>query len=86
MQLENIKRELTFKAGDKVAARNMLGEILYPLVLRRSGQATAGKITGMLLELTTQEVLTLLEDPVSMDNKIVEAQNVLNTSGQKRGP
>jgi len=82
-QLEDIKKGLQARAHSRDAQRNMLGEILYPRVSSRAGQLLAGKITGMLLELTTGEVLQLLGDEVAMANKIQEAQSVLDSSTKR---
>lgn len=38
----------------------------------------AGKITGMLLEMDNQALLSLLENPDSLDGKVNEAIIVLN--------
>lgn len=64
--------------ASKSEQRNMLGEKLYPLIAEREPQL-AGKITGMLLELDTQEVLGLLEDPPAVAAKVDEARAVLET-------
>lgn len=64
--------------ASKPEQRNMLGEKLYPLIAEREPQL-AGKITGMLLELDTQEVLGLLEDPPAVAAKVDEARAVLET-------
>ncbi|KAJ2955089.1 hypothetical protein NQZ79_g8854 [Umbelopsis isabellina] len=56
--------------------KQMLGERLYPLIQQQQPEA-AGKITGMLLEMQTSELLHLLEDNEALDAKITEAVSVL---------
>jgi polyadenylate-binding protein len=57
--------------------KQMLGERLYPLIHQQQPEY-AGKITGMLLEMQTSELLHLLEDTEALENKITEAVEVLN--------
>eukprot|EP00958_Prasinococcus_capsulatus_P017407 scaffold1960_cov332-Prasinococcus_capsulatus_cf.AAC.5 len=56
--------------------RMMLGEALYPLV-EQLEPATAGKVTGMLLEMDQSEVLHLIESPDALRAKVQEAMTVL---------
>ena len=49
--------------------KNLVGERLYPLV-RRVHPELAGKITGMLLELTHAELLHLIETPDALRLKV----------------
>lgn len=57
----------------------MLGEQLFPLV-ERIERETAGKVTGMLLEMDQTEVLHLIESPDALKNKVAEAMDVLRAS------
>ncbi|KAJ9675384.1 hypothetical protein PVL29_024356 [Vitis rotundifolia] len=59
--------------------RLMLGEQLFPLV-ERIERETAGKVTGMLLEMDQTEVLHLIESPDALKNKVAEAMDVLRAS------
>lgn len=67
-------------AASKPQQRNMLGEMLYPRIAARE-QTLAGKITGMLLELDTSELLNMLEDGAVLAGKVDEAVSVLRQVG-----
>jgi hypothetical protein len=54
-----------------------LGEQLYTRVLDITGLATAGKITGMLLELSPSEVKDLIESDANLRTRVDEAQRLL---------
>jgi polyadenylate-binding protein len=56
--------------------KNMIGERLYPLVQMYEVQR-AGKITGMLLEMESSELLNLIESPDALQSKVREAMMVL---------
>eukprot|EP00455_Lapot_gusevi_P007376 TRINITY_DN13151_c0_g1_i1.p1 TRINITY_DN13151_c0_g1~~TRINITY_DN13151_c0_g1_i1.p1 ORF type:complete len:269 (-),score=33.09 TRINITY_DN13151_c0_g1_i1:79-837(-) len=56
--------------------KRMIGERLFPLIQSKQPQP-AGKITGMLLEMDNGELLTLLETPSTLNEKIEEAVQVL---------
>jgi len=57
--------------------KQMLGERLFPLI-QRMYPDLAGKITGMLLEIDNNELLSMLEDSDLLNEKIKEAVNVLS--------
>ena len=58
--------------------KNMIGERLYPLIHKEQPDPDlAGKITGMLLEMDTGELLYLLETPDALKSKIQDAIVVL---------
>jgi polyadenylate-binding protein len=68
--------------------KQLLGETLYPLIanhLAKIGQSDeqAGKITGMILELDTQELVHLIETPDVLVAKVTEALNVLAAAEKK---
>merc|ERR1712004_792970 len=58
--------------------KQMLGERMYPLVQAEVGAEQAGKVTGMLLEIDNNELLSMLEDSDLLSEKIKEAVNVLS--------
>lgn len=60
----------------------MLGERLFPMI-EKHGEVgdQAGKITGMLLDMDTPELLHLVESPEALRQKVVEAINVLAQHG-----
>merc|ERR1711998_781299 len=60
----------------------MLGERLFPLIEKHHEVGEqAGKITGMLLDMDTPELLHLIESPDALRQKVVEAINVLAPHG-----
>ncbi|KAE8664167.1 Polyadenylate-binding protein 7 [Hibiscus syriacus] len=60
----------------------ILGERLYPLVLKRQPDLVQ-KITGMLLEMDNSELLLLLESPESLAARVEEAMEVIKLSNAK---
>nr|DAD28650.1 TPA_asm: hypothetical protein HUJ06_030118 [Nelumbo nucifera] len=62
--------------------KQILGERLYPLVMKHKPELAA-KITGMLLEMDNSELLLLLESPESLVAKVEEALQVLKLSNTK---
>jgi len=59
--------------------KNILGEQLYKLI-SATNPSQAGKITGMLLELDTSEVLHLIDTPAALTDKVSEAIEALNAA------
>lgn len=62
--------------------KRYLGDRIYPLV-HYSHPEQANKITGMLLEMDTTDILHLLENTDALNAKIVEALNVLKENEKK---
>jgi len=62
--------------------KRYLGDRIYPLV-HYSHPEQANKITGMLLEMDTGDILHLLENTDALNAKIVEALNVLKENEKK---
>jgi polyadenylate-binding protein len=56
--------------------KNTLGERLYAKISEMQ-PVQAAKITGMLLEMDTPEILNVLEDPRTLTQKVQEAIHVL---------
>jgi len=63
-------------AAPEPQRKQIIGERLFPLV-KALQPATAGKITGMLLEMDNGELLHLLESSHSLKEKVEEATQVL---------
>lgn len=58
--------------------RQVIGERLYTqIVAKLEKKENAGKITGMLLEMDAAELLHLLESGEALDQKLAEANAVL---------
>ena len=53
--------------------KQMLGEKLYPII-QAAQPELAGKITGMLLEMENSEILHMLEDNTSLNDKVSVTQ------------
>jgi len=58
--------------------KQLIGEKLYPLVKEYCGEEDAGKVTGMILELENEELLTLIDKPGMVRDKVNEAKQVLD--------
>lgn len=57
-------------------AKNVMGERIYNTIIQKHPNEAA-KVTGMLLEMESNEILMLLENPDQLDAKVNEALNVL---------
>jgi polyadenylate-binding protein len=67
-----------FSTATQEDQKLMLGEALHRLVGELTNDdSTTGKITGMLLELDSQEVLELLADAERLKSKVSEAEDLL---------
>ena len=62
--------------------KNALGERLYAKI-QEINPDQAAKITGMLLEMDTPEILNVIEDGAMLHNKVSEAVNVLQQHAGK---
>jgi hypothetical protein len=58
--------------------KNLVGEFIYEYVERFVGEERAPKITGMLIDLTLDEIKSYLYDFNQLVNKINQAQQILN--------
>jgi polyadenylate-binding protein len=70
----------TLAAASPQEQKQMLGERLFPLI-HGLQPALAGKITGMLLEMSNDELLILLESSEELHSKVQEAVQVLEAHG-----
>jgi polyadenylate-binding protein len=69
---------------DKDKQRNILGELLFPLIKERVGESIAPKITGMLIDLDVleiEEIFEFLEDKDLLHERIEEAKNLILSEG-----
>ena len=69
----NMKYFLTLSSEGK---RQILGELLYPLVKAISGDSYASKVTGMLIDLSVlevSEVLEMIENNELLEERVEEA-------------
>jgi len=66
------------KAMPSYAQKNFLGARLFPMIEKQPGVGEqAGKITGMLLDMDTDDLLNLIESPEALRAKVKEAIEVL---------
>jgi len=69
-----------FNALEKDKQRNILGELLFPLIKLQVGESVAPKITGMLIDLDVLEITEIfefLEDPDLLKERIQEAKELI---------
>jgi hypothetical protein len=85
LTVQNLKDKLDdFMRLEGEKQRNILGELLYPKILGVAGPTFAPKITGMLVDfdvLTIQDILELLEDQATLNERIQEAQELIQQEG-----
>jgi len=73
-----------FLALDVEKQRQILGELLFPLIKAVSGDSFAPKITGMLIDLSVLEVteiLEFLENPDLLQERVQEAMELIQSEG-----
>lgn len=58
-----------------------VGEVIYEFVEKISGEDRAPKITGMLIDLPLEEIVGYLKDYNKLEEKVVEASNLLASQG-----
>lgn len=73
--LPNLTKEI-LAALPPQQQKQQLGERLFPLIARQRPEL-AGKITGMMLELVNDDILTLLDNERALKRKVDEAVAVL---------
>ena len=77
--MDNGLDEAALANADPTERKQIIGERLYQLISVQEAER-AGKITGMLLEMDTSELINLIEDQAALTSKIEEAIAVLNLS------
>jgi RNA recognition motif-containing protein len=60
------------------AARDLVGEKVYEFVIQIAGEDLAPKITGMLIDLPSEEIREFLADFGKFQNKVMQAKQLLN--------
>lgn len=65
--------------------KQMLGERIFPMIVRMYNERDAGKITGMLLEMDNSELLMMLENDELLRTKVNEAVQVLQSAVKGEG-
>ena len=71
---------------ENITIRNdLLGELVYPLVVQSLGQDSAPMITGMLLELPTSDLLLEAMNPLRFASTLQEACRALETGEGDHG-
>jgi len=81
LTVQNLRTKLQeFLLLDIDRQRQILGELLFPLIRDRAGEQIAPKITGMLIDLSVLEVpeiLEFLENPELLDERVNEAKTLI---------
>lgn len=85
MTVQNLRTKLSdFLQLDIEKQRQILGELLFPLVKNFANDTLAPKITGMLIDLSVLEVteiLEFLENPSLLEERVHEAVELIETEG-----
>jgi len=72
----------TFEAYDSLEKKNILGNLMYPLVdAKVKNPEHVPKITGMLIDLEVlrpQEIVEIMENEESLKDRIDEAIGIIN--------
>ncbi len=61
--------------------KQQVGEFIYEYVETIVGEEHAPKITGMLIDLSQLEIQQYIVDYTKLQQKIIEAQNLLKSQG-----
>jgi polyadenylate-binding protein len=75
---------IEYNAANTETKKRLLGENLYPRILKLTNQHVAGKITGMLLEMKNEELLGMLSNSPKLKEKVDEAIEVLREAWKNR--
>lgn len=85
MTVQNLRTKLNdFLQLEVEKQRQILGELLFPLVKGFANDSLAPKITGMLIDLSVLEVteiLEFLENPVLLEERVREAMELIESEG-----
>jgi RNA recognition motif-containing protein len=85
LTVQNLRNKLNeFLQLDIDKQRQILGELLFPLIRERAGETIAPKITGMLIDLSVlevSEILEFLENPQLLDERVSEAEALIKEEG-----
>lgn len=85
LTVHNLRNKLNeFLLLDIDKQRQILGELLFPLIRERAGEQIAPKITGMLIDLSVlevSEILEFLENPQLLDERVSEAEALIREEG-----
>jgi len=85
----DLKKKLgEFNALEKDKQRNILGELLFPLIKAQVGESIAPKITGMLIDLDVleiSEIFEFLEDHDLLKERITEAKELIENENAEEG-
>jgi polyadenylate-binding protein len=73
-----------YNEGSNQDKKRLLGENLYPRILKLTNQNVAGKVTGMLLEMKNEELLEMLTLVSKLREKVEEAIEVLREAWKTR--
>jgi polyadenylate-binding protein len=83
--VQNLRTKLSdFLQLDIEKQRQILGELLFPLVRVHAGEHVAPKITGMLIDLSVlevSEILEFLENPQLLEERVTEAKALIAEEG-----
>lgn len=85
MTVQSLRSKLSdFLQLDIEKQRQILGELLFPLIKEKAGEQIAPKITGMLIDLSVlevSEILEFLENPQLLEERISEAKVLILEEG-----
>jgi len=85
MTVQSLKSKISeFLSLETDKQRQILGELLFPLVKGVSGDNLAPKITGMLIDLSVLEVteiLEFLENHTLLEERVTEAMELIQAEG-----
>jgi polyadenylate-binding protein len=73
-----------YNAANLQNKKRLLGENLYPRILKLTNPNVAGKVTGMLLEMKNEELMEMLTLPARLKEKVDEAIEVLKEAWKNR--